>query len=59
MAITLGRKNPIVLIECKGATNALTLHNLMQVKDYSCYTKSVKIGILTNGLVFDFYTKDT
>jgi hypothetical protein len=59
MAITLGRKNPIVLIECKSATNALTLHNLMQVKDYSYYTKSVKIGILTNGLVFDFYTRDT
>mgnify|MGYP006083279871 CR=1 FL=1 len=58
MAITLGRKNPIVLIECKRATNASTLHNLMQVNDYSSYTKSVKIGILTNGLVFDFYTKD-
>ena len=59
MAITLGRKNPIVLIECKSATNPLKLHNLLQVNDYSSYTKFVKIGILTNGLIFDFYTKDT
>jgi hypothetical protein len=58
MAITLGRKNPIVLIECKSATNALTLHNLRQLNDYCTYTQSVKIGVLTNGLVFDFYTKD-
>ena len=59
MAVTLGKKNPIILIECKSATNALTLHNLRQLNDYCTYTQSVKIGILTNGLIFDFYTKDS
>lgn len=58
MAITLGKKKPIVLVECKSATNQLTLKNLRQLNDYCTYTQSVKIGILTNGLTFEFYTKD-
>lgn len=59
MAITLGKKNPVILIECKSATNQLTLHNLRQLNDYCTYTQSVKVGILTNGLNFEFYTKDS
>ena len=58
MAITLGKKKPIVLVECKSATNQLTIKNLRQLNDYCTYTQSVKIGILTNGLSFEFYTKD-
>ena len=38
MAITLGKKNPIILVECKSATNPLTLHNLRQLNDYCTYT---------------------
>lgn len=59
MAITLGKKNPIILVECKSATNALTLHNLRQLNDYCTYTQSVKVGILTNGVTYEFYTKDS
>ena len=57
MAITLGKKNPIVLIECKKATTKLTHQNFRQLDEYCFRTPSAKIGILTNGIVYQFFTK--
>ena len=57
MAITLGKKAPIVLIECKSATNKLTKTNFRQLDEYCVNTSSAKIGVLTNGVIFKFYTK--
>jgi hypothetical protein len=57
MAITLGKKNPIVLIECKKATTRLTHQNFRQLDEYCFRTPSAKIGVLTNGIVYQFFTK--
>lgn len=57
MAITLGKKNPIVLIECKSATNKLSKANFRQLNEYCLNTPSAKIGVLTNGIIYQFYTK--
>ena len=57
MAINLGKKNPIVLVECKSATNNLTKNNFRQLNEYCMNTPSAKIGLLTNGILYQFYTK--
>lgn len=57
MAITLGKKAPIILIECKNATSKLTKSNFRQLDEYCVNTPSAKIGVLTNGILFKFYTK--
>ena len=57
MAITLGKKNPIILVECKKATSGLTKTHFRQLNEYCMNTPSVKIGLLTNGISFQFYAK--
>lgn len=59
MAIYLGSKNPAILVECKKATARLTDNNFRQLNEYCLYTPSAKIGILTNGIIYDFYTRSS
>ena len=57
MAFYFGKKNPSILVECKKATSKLTDNNFRQLNEYCLYTPSVKIAILTNGVIYDFYTR--
>jgi hypothetical protein len=59
MAIYLGGKNPEILVECKKATIKLTDNNFRQLNEYCLYTPSVKIGITTNGIIYNFYTRSS
>lgn len=59
MAITLGKKNPIVLIECKKATTKLNQRNFRQLDEYCFRTPSAKIGVLTNGIIYQFFSKSS
>lgn len=56
MVVTLNGKNPIMLIECKKATSNLTKSHFNQLSKYFDHHKESKIGILTNGVVYEFYT---
>jgi len=56
MVITLNRKTPIMLIECKRSTSNLTDTNWKQLADYFHNHKESKLGILTNGIVYEFYS---
>ena len=57
IAITLGKKIPSVLIECKKAGQKLNDKNFKQLNEYVVYTPSAKVGILTNGQVWEFYIR--
>jgi len=59
VAITLGGKNPIILIECKKATVNLNDNHYRQLREYCNDISTVKIGILTNGIVYKFYSRDS
>lgn len=59
IAITLGKKDPAMLVECKSATSKLTDNHFRQLNEYCLYTPSAKIGILTNGIVYNFYIVDS
>ena len=56
MVITLNRKTPIMLIECKRSTSNLTDTNRKQLAEYFHNHKESKLGILTNGIVYEFYS---
>ena len=56
IAITLGKKEPIMLVECKSCTSKLTDNHFRQLNEYCLYTPSAKIGIVTNGIIYNFYT---
>lgn len=56
MVITLNRKAPIMLIECKKANSNLTQAHYNQLAKYFEHHKESKVGILTNGVVYEFYT---
>ena len=56
MVITLHRKTPIMLIECKRSTSNLTDTNRKHLADYFHNHKESKLGILTNGIVYEFYS---
>lgn len=56
IAITLGKKTPSIIVECKSSTKQLTVDNFRQLNEYCLYTPSAKIGILTNGLIYNFYS---
>ena len=47
--------NPIIFIECKSATNKLTLDNISQLYRYFSIT-DIQIGMLTNGVEYKFFT---
>ena len=56
MVITLSGSKPDMLIECK-ASNKEVLKSFGQLNEYCLYNKDVKIGILTNGVVYKFYSR--
>ena len=56
MVITLNRRTPIMLIECKRSTSNLTDRNRQQLAEYFHNHKESKVGILTNGIVYEFYS---
>lgn len=57
IAITFGKKAPAILIECKKAGQKLNDNHFKQLNEYMVYTPSAKVGVLTNGLIWDFYIK--
>jgi hypothetical protein len=46
-------------VECKKATINLTDNHFRQLNEYCLYTETAKIGIVTNGIKYDFYTRNT
>ncbi|WP_333875791.1 type I restriction enzyme HsdR N-terminal domain-containing protein [Flavobacterium sp.] len=59
IAITLGKKEPVMLVECKSVTVNLNDNHFRQLNEYCLYTPSAKIGIVTNGIIYNFHTVDT
>lgn len=51
----LNNWQPMILIECKSVNSTLNKNNLSQVYRYFNITDS-EIGILTNGVIYQFYT---
>jgi hypothetical protein len=58
IAITLGKKDPVMLIECKSVTAKLNDNHFRQLNEYCLYTPSAKIGILSNGVIYNFHAID-
>ena len=56
MAIALSGNKPDILIECK-PTSRDTAKDFGQLNEYCLYNKEVKIGVLTNGVVYKFYSR--
>ena len=56
MVITLNRRNPIMLIECKKATINLNKNHYNQLAEYFEEHKESKVGVLTNGIQYEFYS---
>jgi hypothetical protein len=50
-------KLPIILIECKKSDVSLNVNHLRQLNEYLDLVKESKMGILTNGLDYQFYLK--
>jgi len=50
-------KSPLILIECKKASVSLNDSHLRQLLEYLSLLPDSKIGILTNGLEYQFYLK--
>jgi predicted type IV restriction endonuclease len=48
---------PIILIECKRSNAALNDNHLRQLTEYLNWVNESKMGILTNGLDYQFYLK--
>jgi hypothetical protein len=59
IAITLGKKDPVMLVECKTVGAKLNDNHFRQLNEYCLYTPSAKIGILTNGVIYNFHAVDT
>ena len=58
MAINFGKQHPSILVECKKSTQNLTNDNLRQLYEYCRDISTVSIGILTNGIIYKFFSKD-
>ena len=57
LAMMINQKEPNIIVECKSASQKSfpTDNNFRQLNEYYHYTKSAKIGILTNGVIWSFY----
>ena len=53
----LKSSNPEIFIECKHIDNKLGLKPTEQLNKYCNAKSSVKIGVLTNGLIYNFFSK--
>lgn len=56
MVITLKGKSPVMLIECKKANSNLTKRNYNQLAEYFKKHRDSKVGILTNGICYQFFS---
>ena len=59
ISINLGKPSPQIFVECKRTNENLKKH-INQLNEY-CNTKdhsSVKLSILTNGVIYNFYTEN-
>jgi len=57
VAITLGMGSPQIIVECKRAGASFTDNDFRQLNGYIHYTPSAHIGILTNGVIYNFYLR--
>lgn len=57
IAFTMGKKTPLILVECKKAGQKLNDNHFKQLNEYIVYTPTSKVGILTNGITWNFYIK--
>ena len=57
-AIILKGKTPDIVIECKKASKKLTDIDVRQLNEYFMYTNESKRGILTNGIEYQFFTRN-
>lgn len=57
MAIKLNSNKPQILVECKSATHNLNEKDFRQLNEYCLYVKEAQIGILTNGVIYKFYSR--
>ena len=57
MVIFLSKKEPVILIECKKANGNLTNNHFNQLSAYYKFHKESKLGILTNGIKYYFYSR--
>ncbi|MFL2486075.1 MAG: type I restriction enzyme HsdR N-terminal domain-containing protein [Gammaproteobacteria bacterium] len=55
MVVSLNGRTPIMLVECKKANSNLTGNHYKQLAQYYDNHRESKIGILTNGVVYEFY----
>ena len=55
IAMMIHQKEPNIVIEAKKAGAKLNDNNFEQLNNYYNYTKTAKIGILTNGVIWKFY----
>lgn len=58
IAVTLGTNKPLIFIECKKAGVNLSDNHFRQLNEYCRNTPSVKIGILTDGIKYHFYSQN-
>lgn len=58
-AILLNGKRPDIVVEAKKAGLKLNENHLRQLNEYFMYTSDAKIGILTNGIQYEFYTRNS
>ena len=56
MVITLNGRNPIMLVECKKSNSNLTTKHFNQLAEYYTNHRGSKLAILTNGVVYKFYS---
>lgn len=59
MAISFGKSDPTIFVECKKSDAYLNDNHFRQLNEYCLYTSSVKIGVLTNGVRYDFYSRSS
>jgi len=57
MVIFLSGREPTILVECKKANSNLTEKHFKQLNSYYEFHPKSKIGILTNGIQYHFYSK--
>lgn len=57
IAFLFGKNSPSIIVECKRANLNLNDSHYRQLNEYAIDLPSVKVGIVTNGVVYDFYTK--
>lgn len=57
MAFLFGNQYPSMIVECKRANISLNDKHFRQLNEYAIDLPSVKVGVVTNGINYDFYTK--